>query len=242
MFIYFFFLYIIVINKEMEIVNFYSLLPKSKEKKTVGFNNHYIEKNSRILMIGASGTGKSNALLNFIERSSGEFHKIIICSFSTTDEPLYNFLHQKIPDVELINKIEDVPKVQDFDDIEKNKPKLIVFDDFVGLSTKQMKILTDYAISSRKFGFTTVFISQNYTSVPKVISRNCNYIFVFKINDRISIKRIISNHSLSGLITPERIEQLYYYCVGQPLGFLLIDLKTLDEKKRFRCGFTTMLS
>ena len=242
MFVYFFFLYIIVINKEMEIVNFYSLLPKSKEKKTVGFNNHYIEKNSRILMIGASGTGKSNALLNFIERSSGEFHKIIICSFSTTDEPLYNFLHQKIPDVELINKIEDVPKVQDFDDIEKNKPKLIVFDDFVGLSTKQMKILTDYAISSRKFGFTTVFISQNYTSVPKVISRNCNYIFVFKINDRISIKRIISNHSLSGLITPERIEQLYYYCVGQPLGFLLIDLKTLDETKRFRCGFTQMLS
>ncbi len=226
----------------MEIVNFYSLLPKSKEKKTVGFNNHYIEKNSRILMIGASGTGKSNALLNFIERSSGEFHKIIICSFSTTDEPLYNFLHQKIPDVELINKIEDVPKVQDFDDIEKNKPKLIVFDDFVGLSTKQMKILTDYAISSRKFGFTTVFISQNYTSVPKVISRNCNYIFVFKINDKVSIKRIISNHSLSGLITPERIEQLYYYCVGQPLGFLLIDLKTLDEKKRFRCGFLQFLS
>lgn len=226
----------------MEIVNFYSLLPKSKEKKTVGFNNHYIEKNSRILMIGASGTGKSNALLNFIERSSGEFHKIIICSFSTTDEPLYNFLHQKIPDVELINKIEDVPKVQDFDDIEKNKPKLIVFDDFVGLSTKQMKILTDYAISSRKFGFTTVFISQNYTSVPKVISRNCNYIFVFKINDKVSIKRIISNHSLSGLISPERIEQLYYYCVGQPLGFLLIDLKTLDEKKRFRCGFLQFLS
>jgi len=226
----------------MEIVNFYSLLPKSKEKKTVGFNNHFIEKNSRILMIGASGTGKSNALLNFIERSSGEFHKIIICSFSTTDEPLYNFLHQKIPDVELINKIEDVPKVQDFDDIEKNKPKLIVFDDFVGLSTKQMKILIDYAISSRKFGFTTVFISQNYTSVPKVISRNCNYIFVFKINDKVSIKRIISNHSLSGLITPERIEQLYYYCVGQPLGFLLIDLKTLDEKKRFRCGFLQFLS
>jgi len=242
MFVYFFFLYIIVINKEMEIVNFYSLLPKSKEKKTVGFNNHYIEKNSRLLLIGASGTGKSNALLNFIERSSGEFHKIIICSFSTTDEPLYNFLHQKIPDVELINKIEDVPKVQDFDDIEKNKPKLIVFDDFVGLSTKQMKILIDYAISSRKFGFTTVFISQNYTSVPKVISRNCNYIFIFKINDKVSIKRIISNHSLSGLITPERIEQLYYYCVGQPLGFLLIDLKTLDETKRFRCGFTQMLS
>jgi len=225
----------------MEVVNFYSLLPKQKERKTVGYNNHFIDKNSRILMIGASGTGKSNALLNFIERSSGEFDKIIICSFSTTDEPLYQFLKQKIPEVQLISSIEEVPKVQDFDDSEKTKSKLIVFDDFVGLSTKQMKVLTDYAISSRKFGFTTVFISQNYTSVPKVISRNCNYIFVFKINDKVSIKRIISNHSLSGLITPARIEQLYYYCVGQPLGFLLIDLKTLDERKRFRCGFTQFI-
>jgi len=224
-----------------EIVNFYSLLPKSKEKKPIGFNNHYIEKNSRILMIGASGTGKTNSLMNFIERSSGEFYKIIICSFSTTDEALYTFLKQKIPDVELINKIEDVPTIQSFDDLEKNKPKLIVFDDFINLNKKQMKILEDYAISSRKFGFTTVFISQNYTSVPKIISRNCNYIFVFKINDRISIKRIISNHGLSDHYTPERIEQLYHYCISIPLGFLLIDLKTNDTSKVLRCGFTQFL-
>jgi len=47
-----------------DIVNFYSLLPKTKEKKVVGYKNHMIDKNSRILMIGASGTGKSNAILN----------------------------------------------------------------------------------------------------------------------------------------------------------------------------------
>ncbi len=49
-----------------------------------------IDKNSRILMIGASGTGKSNATFNFTEKSLGEFHKKVICSFSTTDEPLYD--------------------------------------------------------------------------------------------------------------------------------------------------------
>lgn len=221
-----------------DLTNFYNLIPKEKQQLPKGYKQHYIDKNSRILMIGASGCGKSNSLLNFIERSSGEFHQIIICSFSTTDEPLYNYLQSKIPDVELINDINDVPPVQDFDDSNKNKSKLIVFDDFIGLSTKQMKVLTDYAISSRKFGFTTVFISQNYTSVPKVISRNCNYIFVFKINDKVSIKRIISNHGLSSLYTPEHIERLYHYCISQPLQFLLIDLKTNDESKRFRCGFT----
>jgi hypothetical protein len=33
--------------------------------------------------------------------------------------------------VELINDIEEVPLLSDFDDKNKDKPKLIVFDDFI---------------------------------------------------------------------------------------------------------------
>ena len=225
-----------------DLINFYSLLPKSKKTEAAkGYKNHYIDKNSRILMIGSSGTGKSNAIINFIEKSSGEFHKIIICSFSTTDEPLYNYLQQKIPDVELINNIEDVPEVQEFDDKNKDKSKLIVFDDFINLSKKEMKKIFDYAISSRKFGFTCVFMAQSYTAVPKIISRNCNYIFVFRVNDKVSIKRIISNHGLSSETNPDIIEKYYYYATSIPLGFLLIDLKINDDTKRFRSGYTDFL-
>jgi hypothetical protein len=90
------------------LVNFYSLLPKDKQKLSLGYKSHFTDKNSRILMIGSSGTGKSNSLLNFIEKSSGEFREIIIASFSTTDEPLYNFLQQKIPEVQLIDNVEEV--------------------------------------------------------------------------------------------------------------------------------------
>ena len=189
-------------------------------------------------MIGGSGTGKSNAILNFIERSSGSFCKIIICSVSTTDEPLYNYLQSKIPDVELINNIDEVPAVQDFDDKNKNKSKLIIFDDFVNLTKKEMQKLFDYAISSRKFGFTCIYVSQSYTAVPKIISRNCNYIIVFKVNDEVSIKRIIDKHGLFNTYKPEQIEKMYYYATNLPLGFLTIDLKTLDESKRLRSGFT----
>jgi hypothetical protein len=225
-----------------DLVNFYNYVPKENNNKPKGYKNHFIEKNSRILMIGSSGTGKSNSIINYIEKSSGEYHKIIICSFSTTDEPLYNYLLEKIPSVELINNIDDVPEVQQFDDNNKNKSKLIIFDDFVNLSKKEMKKLFDYAISSRKFGFTCIFVAQSYTAVPKIISRNCNYIFLFKVNDKTSIKRIISNHGLSSVISPEIIEQFYYYASNLPLGFLLIDLKTNDESKKFRSGFTHFLT
>lgn len=220
-----------------DIFNFYSVLPKSKQPMMKGYKEHLIEPNSRILMIGGSGTGKSNAILNFIEKSSGTFSKIIICSFSTTDEPLYQYLHTKMPEVELINNIDEVPPVQDYDDKNKNKQKLIVFDDFVNLNKKQMAILNDYAISSRKFGFTCIYVSQSYTSVPKIISRNCNYIMIFKINDKVSIKRIIGNHGLTDKFKPEHIERMYHYSTSLPLGFLTIDLKTLDDNKRLRSGF-----
>ncbi len=50
-----------------DLTNFYQLLPKDKQKLPIGYKSHMIDKNSRILMIGSSGTGKSNSLLNFIE-------------------------------------------------------------------------------------------------------------------------------------------------------------------------------
>jgi hypothetical protein len=58
--------------------------------------------------------------------------------------------------VELINDIEEVPLLSDFDDKNKDKPKLIVFDDFINLPKSQMKPINDFLISGRKFGFTVL--------------------------------------------------------------------------------------
>ncbi len=95
-----------------KIINFYDklgLIKNSNLPKT--WKKHHIYNNSMILCLGGTGSGKSNALVNYIQRSSGEFYKIIICSFSTTDEPLYKMLEGK--NVELINDIEEVPSLSD---------------------------------------------------------------------------------------------------------------------------------
>ncbi len=46
------------------------------------------------LWVWGTGTGKTNALIDYLSRTSGELHKIIIVSFSTLDEPLYHFLQK----------------------------------------------------------------------------------------------------------------------------------------------------
>ncbi len=54
------------------VIIFYTKLDnnnKSKHPKT--WRNHHIYKNSMILCIRGKGAGKSNALLNYIHRSSG---------------------------------------------------------------------------------------------------------------------------------------------------------------------------
>ena len=71
--------------------------------------------------------------------------------------------------------IEQVPDLEDFDDKHKDKPKLIVFDDFISLQKKDMKKINEYLISSRKFGFSVWLMAQNYGSVPKVLVRYINY-------------------------------------------------------------------
>ena len=85
-----------------KIINFYDKLGIIKNKNAPkNWNKHHIYNNSMILCLGGTGTGKTNCLLNYLSRSSGEYHKIIVCSFATTDEPLYNLLESK--NVELIN-------------------------------------------------------------------------------------------------------------------------------------------
>ena len=121
-----------------DLTNWYDKIGANNKKPKLPKNwkNHHLHHNSMILCIGGTGTGKTNALIDYLSRSSGEFHKIIICSFSTLDEPLYKFLEQKNKEIEFINNIEDVPDLEEFDDETKSKPKLIIFDDFINLTKK----------------------------------------------------------------------------------------------------------
>ena len=225
-----------------EIVNWYEKIGANSSKKKLPkqWDKHHIHHNSMILCIGPTGSGKTNALIDYISRSSGEFHKIIICSFATTDEPLYNLLRQKSDRVDFIDSIEEMPSIDEFDDEEKNKPKLLVIDDFINLTKKEQKKINSYLISGRKFGFTVWLMAQEYVSISKVITRNINYFLLYKINDNVSIDRMIKNHNADGIKT-DVFKKAYKLSTEQPLSFFLIDLKSKDPRDKFRHGFLNFL-
>ena len=83
--------------------------------------------------------------------------------------------------MEFYTDIDEVPSLNDFDDDNKNKEKLIIFDDFINLTKKQMVKINQYLTAGRKFSFTVFLLAQNYVSVSKTITRNINYFIIFNL-------------------------------------------------------------
>jgi hypothetical protein len=228
---------------DKNITNWYKELKGGEIKKPKldsNFTKHHILPCSMILCIGGTGSGKSNALIEFLSRKNNAFYDIIIFSGSTTDEPLYNLLEDKIDGLQLINDIEELPELSEFDDDEKDKEKLIVFDDFINLSNKEMKKIKEYLTAGRKCGFTCWLMAQNYTSVPKTITRNCHYFIIFKLNDNATISNIIRNHNVDNL-DKEVILDAYNYATKEPLNFLMVDTRG-EGIKRLRRNFTDFIN
>lgn len=225
--------------KKDNINNWYEKIDKEfvrKPKIDKNYKEHYINPCSHCCLIGQTGSGKTNALIDFLRRKNNSFYKIIIFTGSTTDEPLYNFLQDKIPDLELYNDIDELPSLSEFDDDEKEKEKLIIFDDFTDLKKQQMTKINEYLKSGRKMGFSCWCLAQNYTSIPKIITRNCQYFIIFKINDTCSLNNIIRNHNIDD-IDKDIIKNCYTIATKDPHNFLMIDNTSGAGIKRIRHNF-----
>ena len=212
-----------------EITDWYKKTKNSGFKKGADFKNHEIEPCSMIGLIGQSGAGKSTALIEFISRAPKftEIH-LFSGSGSATTESLYVMLKERIPELMTYDDVKDIPDLETFD---KDSEKLLIIDDWLQVNKKGMDKLAKFATCSRKSGFTCFFLSQNYTSINKVISRNFHYIFLFKVPDARSIETIYRNH-VSG-ITKDEFKGLHKVITSQPRNFLMIDQKKNELRRNF---------
>jgi hypothetical protein len=206
---------------EDKITNHYAKMPKQKVSAT--FKKHHILPNSMIVVIGGTGSGKTNAVYDMIRRMDGDFFEIIVFNPVSTDEPIYNKLKKEIPDTQLINSIEELPELKSFDE-DKDIHKLLIIDDFINLPKKDMKKINEFFTGGRKSGFTVVALCQSYTAVPKIITRNAQYFMIFKVNDNFSIQSILRNHNIHN-IKKEIFRELYDDATNEQFSFFTVDLK-----------------
>ena len=156
-------------------------------------NENIIEHNSkwpyipdhpyRILIVGGSGSVKTNALLNLISNQL-DIDKIYLYA-KDPYEKKYQYLINKRKKVglnhlcfyaltkafmEYSDDMQDVYKnIEDYNPIKKGKI-LIVFDDMIADMINNYKlnpIVTELFIRGRKLNVSIVFITQSYFKVPK---------------------------------------------------------------------------
>ena len=219
-------------------------------------NENIIEHNSkwpyipyhpyRILIIGSSGSEKTNALLNLINNQL-DIDKIYLYA-KDPYEKKYQYLINKREKVglnhfnnlkafmEYSNDMQDVYKnIEDYNPIKKRKV-LIVFDDMIAdmiNNNKLNPIVTELFIRGRKLNISVVFIRQSYFKVPKDVRLNSTHFFIMKIRNKRELHQIVLNHSSD--IDFKDFIKIYKKCTTEPYSFLLNDT-TLpsDDPLRFR--------
>ncbi len=80
-----------------DLINFYDV-PAVKKLANKSYNPHFkdvqIDIPSRVALIGRSGAGKTNALINYIYKTQDTFIHIVVCY--KEPEPLYEYLQNKL--------------------------------------------------------------------------------------------------------------------------------------------------
>jgi hypothetical protein len=226
------------------IKNWYEIANKSGEgitrKIDKNFNKHLIKPCQMISIIGQTGSGKSQSILEFLSRKNDAFYKIILFSGSTTDEPLYRLIERHIDGIEMIQDAQELPDLTDMNEEDKKSEKLIIFDDIINLPNKQLTKIQKWFNSARKYGYTCIATAQNYTDLPIQIRRNTHIFFLFRLNDMNTINQILKNHNNNG-DDKELVKQAYFLATSKPHNFFLLDTTSNDDK-RYRHNFTDLIT
>ena len=146
----------------------------------------------RILIVGGSGSGKTNALLNLINNQP-DIDKIYLY-VKDPFEAKYQYLINKREKVGLdhfndpkafmdySNDMQDVCKnIEDYNP-DKERKVLIVFDDMIANMINKKKlnpVVIELSIRGRKLNISIVFITQSYFKVPKDVRLKC-YAFLLR--------------------------------------------------------------
>ena len=233
-------------NTPKPIINFYELDAVKKYAKE--YHNPTYDPilqplkhpNLRMVICGASGSGKSNILLNILNLMENTFEKILIFT-QDKNEQLYNYLEDNLsPDeLEIHEGIETVMNYN-FDNLPE-KQHLIIFDDQCIESEKKQQQICELFIRGRKMakgaGCSLIYLTQSYFQCPPIVRKQMTSLILRKINGKRDARSILQECSIDA--TSEQLLHMYEACSDpdQITDFLFIDFSAPDSRRfRFRFG------
>lgn len=204
--------------------------------------------------VGGTGSGKSQTLVNFIQRTcidgKPSFDKVYLCC-KTPEEPLYAFLKQQLKSNMIV--LDDIlspelPRCKDFPLADKKKPKhtLLVFDDCAGDDCKSnvKAKLDDYFKFGRKRLITCCFISQSYFDIGRFVRKQLSFVLLNGINSKRDFDAICREYAFdTDVFTKAVMSNMYDYVKHKnPIGFMRITCARCPNDKKVSCDWTEYLN
>ena len=185
----------------------------------------------RILIIGGSGSGKTNTLLNLINEQRDIYLYAKDLGESKYEHLINNRENARIKHlnnlkafIEYSNTMNDVYENIDLYNPNRQRKVLIAFDDMIAdiMTNKNFQsIIKELFIRCRKINISLVFITQSYFSVPKEVRLNSTHYLIMKINNKRELQNIAINHSAD--IDYKDFIKICRECTKEPYNFLTID-------------------
>ena len=165
----------------------------------------------RMLIIGFSGSGKTNALLHLIQNlnNTNPIDKIYLYA-KDLSEPKYEFLinnrekagikNYNDPNafIEYSNTVDDVFSNIDDYNTKRKRRVLIVFDDMIAdiMTNKKFEsIIKELFIRCRKLNISIVFITLSNFRIPKDARLNSIHYLLMKIQSKKELQNIAQDNS-----------------------------------------------
>ena len=215
-------------------INFYTAIPPEYVKPLASYeryNEIKIELPCRAVVAGSSGTGKTLAVLNFIN-TMNSFNKFVLV-IADINEPLYRFLIDFVTQkygkksITVYDNIADLPDVNSFDPKYNN---LIVIDDQLNEKSKNHKNAIDCYIKGRRRNISIIYITQNFFGCDITIRKNSKVIILTRFDSADDLKNILMKYK--GKLSMSAIQNLYHYAVDDNLeNYFLIDNEGKDGYK-----------
>ena len=247
-----------------EIINFYTVdkikkyLPKINDEQEQYTGMKLFK---HFLICGATGSGKSNMMMNYLKRTSlgnGTYKHIYVC-YKTPGEPFYQFLEKNLKkeEISFYKSVNDFPNVDEFSDQiddpdkkpikgmkkEKDKEKdkfLVIFDDCV--NDKDMKALSkieNYFTYARKKFITLCFLTQSYFDTSTFIRKQIAYVILCSIRGLRDLNLICKDFSFG--IDSQELMKIYKKATTKTndndMPFFKINTMECSINKKFSRNF-----
>jgi hypothetical protein len=227
--------------------NFYSKKNVKKHTKKYvnpNFERHQIKVPFRMLIVGASGSGKTCNAIEVLKRMKDTFDFVfLICKCA--DEPLYQYLKERLKAQLIVYEIGSGVAIPDPSEIAKGFKKddqlLVIYDDLV--AEKNQKAIEEMFLRGRKLagGISMMYLTQSFFRVPKLIRLNSNYVLIKKLSNNRDLNLILSEYNLG--LKKEGLLDIYKKATDDQLDFLMIRIdEPGDSPLKFTRNFLTSLN